>query len=314
MESSIGADPPTPSLLRANLATLSMALIWALNFSIAKDALSSISPLAFNALRFPLAALVVTAGMVRRVGFRLPAKEDRIKLLLLGLLSNVAYQLLFIYGLAFTRAGTASVLLSGTPIVTALLSAMIGHEHVSGRVWIGAMATVVGIVLVVIGSPAPAAGESAFVGDVLLIAATFAWAIYTVAARNLIRKYGALPVTAWTLWAGTFFVVMLGLPALRAANVGGIAARGWFAIIYAGALSIGVAYVLWSYGVRHLGPTKTATYSNLVPVFALAAAWLLIDERPAPAQIAGALIIIAGVTAAQLRRRAPAVLPRVPTP
>jgi drug/metabolite transporter (DMT)-like permease len=82
---------------------------------------------------------------------------------------------------------------------------------------------------------------------------------------------------------------------------------------YAGALSVGVAYILWSYGVRHLGNTRTATYSNLVPVIAVAVAWLWLGERPGADQLLGATIIIAGVMLAQTRdrQRAPAP-PRAP--
>jgi drug/metabolite transporter (DMT)-like permease len=300
--------------LRAHVALLAMALIWALNFSIAKDALATIPPLAFNALRFPLAAIVVTAGMVNRPGPRLPARRDLLPVILLGLLSNVVYQLFFIFGLENTRAGTASVLLSGTPIVTAVLSAAIGQESIGPRIWIGVIATVVGIVCVVAGSPPAETGGNAMLGNGLLVGATLMWALYSVAARSLIRRYGALAVTTWTLWSGTAAVVVIGVPALSRLDTAAIGARGWLAIAYAGALSIGVAYVLWSYGVGHLGPTRTATYSNLVPVLALAGAWLMLGETPSAFQVLGALVIIAGVTAAQFRRPAIVLPPRTSVP
>jgi drug/metabolite transporter (DMT)-like permease len=295
-------------------ALLAMALIWALNFSIAKDALARVPPLAFNALRFPFAAAVVTLAMVRRTGIALPDRRDWWRIVGLGLLGNVVYQLCFIFGLQFSRAGTASVLLAGTPIVTGLLSAAVGHEKIDGRVWIGATATVIGIAVVVL-SGATGAGEDRLLGNALMIVATFAWAAYSVASRPLIAKYGALPITAWTLWVGTTAIVLLGLREAAAVQPASLPVRDWFAVVYAGAFSIGVAYVLWSYGVRHLGTTRTATFSNLVPVFALAAAWLLLHERPSAGQTAGAAVIITGVTLAQLRLRRPVqAVPRSPAP
>ena len=68
-----------------------------------------------------------------------------------------------------------------------------------------------------------------------------------------------------------------------------------------GALSIGVAYLIWYYGVGIIGNTRTATYSNLVPVVALAAAWLHLGEVPSAGQIAGAGVILAGISLAQIR-------------
>jgi len=299
---------------RATIALLAMTVIWALNFSIAKDTLARITPLAFNALRFPFAAAVVTLAMVRRTGVRLPDPQDWFRIAALGLLANVVYQLCFIFGLENSRAGTASVLLAGTPIVTGLLSAAVGHERLSVRTWVGAAATVAGILLVVF-TGAAHAGEDTVLGNTLMIVATFAWASYSVASRSLIAKYGALPITMWTLWIGTAAIVLLGAREVSTMDLGAVMPRDWFAVVYAGAFSIGIAYVLWSYGVRHLGATRTATFSNLVPVFALAAAWAMLAERPSGGQVAGAGVIMAGVTLAQIRLRRPASpLPRSPAP
>jgi drug/metabolite transporter (DMT)-like permease len=288
--------------LRAHLALLVMVVIWAVNFSVAKEALAMVSPLAFNALRFLLAAVIVSVALRQQQTAVLPERADRLRVFLLGLLGNVLYQLFFVFGLANTRAGTASILLSGTPILTALLSAAAGHERVAGRVWIGVVAACGGIILVVTSGGLGARGET-LQGDLLLIGATLTWAIYSVGSRNLIRRYGAVPVTAWTLWAGTIGICVVGIPDVVALELRRVPLRAWLAIGYAGALSVGVAYMLWSYGVRQLGNTRTAAYSNLVPVLALAVAWLWLRERPAPGQLLGAAVIIGGVTLAQTSDR-----------
>ncbi len=294
------ASQPLPRQ-RANVALLSMALIWAINFSVSKDALFRVPPLAFNALRFPFAALVVTLALWRRGGFRLPAREDRLRIVLLGFLGNLIYQFFFVFGLSRSRAGTASLILAGTPMVTALLGAASGREHVTRRVWWGIAATVVGIGLVVARiSPEPGAGNSRL-GAFLMFAATLAWSVYSLGSRDLIRRYGSLPVTAWTLWSGTLAIVIAGVPSLASLDFGALAIRDWGAILYAGMMSIGVAYMLWSYGVRHLGATRTSAFSNVTPVLALLAAWLFLADRPTAAQIVGALVIIGGVSVAQSR-------------
>jgi len=311
-------DEPEPSasqILRANLALLAMSWIWALNFSIAKQALATVPPLAFNAMRFPLAVAVVSMALARRGRITLPAREDRPRVLLLGLVGNVLYQLLFIFGLDHSRAGTASVLLAGTPIVTALLAAAFGQERVTGRVWAGALATLAGIALVVAGTGGGGPEPQTLLGDVLLIAATVSWAAFAVGCRDLVRRYGALPVTAWTLWAGTIAIVLVGIPSTLRLDLAALRIEVWLAIVYAGAFSIGVAYMLWSYGLSQLGPTRTGIFSNLVPVFALAVAWLWLGEQPGTGQLLGAFTIIAGVTLAQGRERLPPPLPiRSPPP
>ena len=73
----------------------------------------------------------------------------------------------------------------------------------------------------------------------------------------------------------------------------------WAAVVYAGVLSIGVAYIIWYYGVEKLGNTRTSAYSNLTPVIALAVAWLWLGEVPTAAQVAGMVVILSGVSVAQ---------------
>lgn len=293
---------------RAQLLLVLMVIIWGINFPIAKAALAEISPLAFNALRFPLAALLVLITLLFGRGVILPAPPDRLRVLGLGILANVVYQNFFIFGLAQTRAGTASLLLAGTPILTALLSAAVGHERVGPRTWAGVLATFVGIALVVLLGGSTTGGHSTLLGDLFMVAASLSWAVYTVSSRSLIARYGSIQFTAWTLWVGTAGLFLLGLPDLFQLQFAAVSTGAWIGVVYAGAVSIGLAYLIWSYGVSQIGNTRTATYSNLVPVVALAAAWLQLGEIPTPGQLLGAAIILGGITLAQVGVR------RVPPP
>jgi drug/metabolite transporter (DMT)-like permease len=288
------------SHVRAHAALLLMVVIWAVNFSVSKVALQEVRPLAFNAVRFPMAAALLYFVLRSRGSRLLPARGDVPRVLALGLLGNLLYQMFFILGLDRTRAGNASLLLASTPILTALLSAGLGHERVRARVWFGVVATFAGILLVVLGGRAQLeTGQSTLTGDLLMFAASIAWAFYTVGSRPLIERYGALPVTAWTLWVGAIGLVVAGLPQTLRTDWQSVSLLTWVALVYAGLLSIGVAYAIWYYGVEQLGNTKTATYSNVVPVIAMAVAWLWLQEVPTAAQLAGTVIILSGVTIAQ---------------
>ena len=282
-----------------------MVTIWAVNFSVAKIALRHLSPLAFNGLRFPLACAALYVLLRRSGPVPVPARSDYARVIILGLLGNLVYQQFFIFGLNQTRAGTASLLLAGTPLITALFSATLGHERIRPRVWIGVCCTLIGISLVVLlGDRNAADSRGTLLGALLLLGASLSWAIYTVGSRKLVQRYGPVPVTAWTLWIGSFGVLLVGLPDLARAQLHRLPAGIWLAVLYAGVLSIGVAYLIWYNGVRELGNTRTATYSNLVPAVTLVVAWLWLRETPSAGQLAGAATIIGGVTLAQSRRAA----------
>jgi drug/metabolite transporter (DMT)-like permease len=162
------------------------------------------------------------------------------------------------------------------------------------------VATFAGILLVVLGSHARAGTEAGSItGDLIMFGASIAWAFYTVGSRPLIDRYGAVAVTAWTLWIGAAGLVLAGLPAVLNTDFARVSAWSWSAVIYAGVFSIGVAYIIWYYGVKQLGNTRTAAYSNVTPVIALAVAWLWLGETPSAAQLLGAAVIVGGVSVAQ---------------
>lgn len=279
-----------------------MAAFWAVNFSVVKYALEPLPPFAFNALRYPLAAVTVYLLLRRRGPIPLPRRADLGKIVTLGVIGNVLYQVLFILGMDRTRAGNASLLLAGAPIWTALLATAAGHERLTAATWAGIAATVVGMGMVVAGGPEGLNPRSAtFVGDVVLIASSVAWAIYTVAARGPIARYGSMAVTAWTLWIGTGFLVLIGVPDLVSLDRSGVGAGALAAVAYSGVFSIAAAYLLWYNGVRVLGSTRTATYGNVVPVLALAVAWLWLGEVPTLLQLGGAVVIIGGISLARQR-------------
>lgn len=284
--------------IRTDLGLLLVALIWGVNFPVLKAVLVEIEPLALNAVRFPLAALVLALVVPRRGGGPALRREDVPRILGLAVLGHVFYQLAFIWGIDGTLAGNASLLLATTPIWALILSVARGHEEAGPLLWAGIGVTVVGMALVVVGrGEALALGLDTLRGDLLMVGAAVLWAVYTVGGRRPVSRYGSLRLTAWTLWAGTPFVVALGIPQLRATDWGAVSTGAWVGTAYSGVFSIAVAYLIWYRGVRRLGTGRTAAYSNLVPVAALLVAWLWLGEVPTPLQLVGAAVILAGLTA-----------------
>src|SRR5690606_5010735 len=129
---------------------------------------------------------------------------------------NVIYQLFFIFGIDRTLAGNAALLLAGSPILTTVFASAIGQERVRPRVWAGVVGTFGGMALVVAGGSGVALGIDTLAGDLIMVAASVAWSTYTVGSKRPIDRYGAVPVTAWTLWIGTPFLFLLGAPDLLA--------------------------------------------------------------------------------------------------
>lgn len=299
--------------IATDLGLVAVAMIWGVNFSVVKVVLDELDPLALNALRFPLAALAL--GLALRIvpGPLLPERRDVPRVLLLGVVGNVLYQLCFIFGLDWTLAGNAGLLLATTPAWTLVLSRLAGHERLSVAGVGGVVGTLIGIGLVILGrGDAVALGSSTLAGDLLMLLAAILWASYTVAGSGPVGRYGALRLTTWALWTGTPVLVLMGVPSLVATDLGSVSAGAWIGVVYAGLLSIGLAYLLWYHGVRRLGNSRTALYSNLVPVMALVTAWLWLGEIPTALQLLGAVVILVGLTAARVAQSPGSSVPPSP--
>lgn len=280
--------------VRAELGLLGLVVIWSVNFSVLKVGLAAFEPYAFNALRFVLAAFFLTGALALRGGIPLPDREDVARVVGLGLLGHVIYQLLFINGMDLTRAGNAALMLATAPVYTALFSKLAGHERVGLVAGGGMVATMVGVAVVIGSGGGPLSFSSnTLVGDLLVMGAAVLWAAYTVGARKIVRKYSALILLVWTLWIGAACLVVIGAPQLLAMESAPGAA--WAAVAYAGVLGIAVGQLLWYRGVNLIGSTRTAVYQNVVPLGAIAVAWVWLDEVPNAGQLAGALVVVGGV-------------------
>ena len=276
-----------------------LVVIWGVNFPIIKVALEQVPPLGFNALRFPMASLSIGALLLLAGKMGLPDRKDALRVIALGILGNVGYQYFFIMGVAGTTAGNASVILATVPAWTAILSTAVGHEKLPGKVWLGVAGAMVGMLLVVTGGQGLAFSFATLRGDLLMVGAALTWTVYTVGAKTMIGRYGAMRVTAWTLWVGTLGIVPMGLPSLRTVDLGDLTFGAWIAVIYAGVFAISIAYALWNRGVNRIGNSRTAIYQNAVPVVAIVTAWITLGERPGPLQSTGALLILSSVSLAR---------------
>lgn len=270
-----------------------MICIWGLNFAVAKRALATFDPLAFNAVRYVLASAFVLVVLRRQGRLELPARVDWPRLLVLGIFGNAIYQLAFIVGLNLTTAGSGSLMLAVMPVFVLALDLWSGEKH-SMRAWIGAAGSIVGVALV---SRAALGieGTEALLGNLLIVLAAAFWALYTQGSRPLIRRYGAVRTTAWTLWTGAVIIFLMGIPSLIRQDWGAIDAVSWGGLVYSAFFSIGLAYLLWYRSVGRLGSSRTAIYSNLTPVVALAAGALWLGEAITPLSLLGAAMVIGGV-------------------
>jgi drug/metabolite transporter (DMT)-like permease len=277
-------------------------LFWGVNFSVVKFALAALPPLAFNGLRFVVAAtvmFVLAYGTGHRFKF---AKKHVLYMIGLGLLGNTAYQLFFVFGVNETTADNASLILATVPAWVALSGTLAGVDRVKAGGWLGVLLSLLGIGLIISGSDRQAEfqfGAATLRGDLLMLAATLCWSGYTLLSRPMLRQYSSAAVTSFTTLMGTIPLLLICAPTIIRLDWAEIPWSAWLALIISGTFGIALAYFFWNYGVSRLGSARTSLFSNLVPPIALLTAWLWLGETLTLQQGIGTLLALGGVILAR---------------
>ncbi len=294
IQPTVQPTPPT-KFSTTDLAMLVVVLIWGLNFVVVKATLAQIQPLVFNGIRFTLAALL-SAGVAHSRGLSLlpKARGDILPLILLGLGGHAVYQLAFVNGIDRTTASSSSLILATVPIWVALYGSLTGTERV-GRRWLGIILGFVGLVALIVGQDGFHLGSATLSGDLLILICAWGWAWYTVAQKPLLGRYAPLEITSITMLIGAPILVVAGLSQLPAQNWAGVTWAGWGGIFFSAVFGVALAYLIWSTAVQRIGNTRTAVYSNLIPVVATITAWLTLGEQMATVQLLGAAVVILGI-------------------
>lgn len=278
------------------------AAFWGANFNLAAPVLADMPPMEAAAGRFVLAALIMGAiTMVRGEGMVLlgTARRHGWRLGLIGVVGIAGFNILFFDAMRTTSAVNGALVMAANPLLTALLASVMLGERLPRRQITALPVAFLGVATVIIGGGS-AGGFSAGWGDLEMVGANLAWALYNVLARKLtpsgpqfvnvtvIMTAGALVLVAAALAGGTS-VTLPGLPA-------GVA------LLVMAVFGSVLAYLFWSIAITRLGAGRTALFLNLVPVFATIIASLG-GNPPNQGQLVGGVVVIAAVAYAMLPGR-----------
>jgi drug/metabolite transporter (DMT)-like permease len=288
------ATSARPGVWLTDLSLIFVAFVWGVNFSIVKFGTTLVAPLAYNGLRIALAAVVLSI-IVAAGRAPLPSGPTIAALLALGVLGNGIYQFLFIEGIAHTRASDAALVVAASPAFIAMIGRAKGIERISRRGSLGIALSIAGITLVVFGTSRGAEGRASLLGDALVLAGSLAWAFYTVMLKPYTHRVPGMQLSAFTMIGGALALLVVASPAIVHAPWASMPLVGWASVFFSGMLALVVAYYFWYRAVRIIGPTRTAMYSNLQPLFAVAMAWAMLGERPTIWQAVGAVTIMTGL-------------------
>jgi drug/metabolite transporter (DMT)-like permease len=269
-----------------------------------KRALQEIPALPLGLLRFASASILLALLLLRLRprGQRLPPRAAWKKIAFLSLMAVPLNQGFFLYGLQLSTAAHAALLYTLTPLFVLLLAQALIAEFPGWRTAAGTALALSGTVYVLLQRGLDLSRGPLF-GDLLLVIAVVAWAVYTAEGREVVAEHGALPTIAWTLIGGTLLYLPLGLaslvPAANRAEIVRASREAWWGLVYLTVVTSVIAYLLWYWALKHLAAARVAIFSNLQPLATAMLAHFFLGEHVTRGFVVGAVVVIAGVLLAQ---------------
>ncbi|MBM7856028.1 drug/metabolite transporter (DMT)-like permease [Desulfohalotomaculum tongense] len=284
-------------------ASIAVAVIFGLSFLFVKDALLYLHPFQLLGLRFALAALFLTLLAVCGV-IKLQVKVSHLPdLLKIAIWQPVLYFLCETYGIKFTSAAEAGIIISLVPMVVTVLAIFILGEKITVRQGACVSAAVAGVILMVLGGSAGETAQSQghLMGIFFLFGAVLAGGFFNVFSRKAAGEYSPVDITFIMMWLGALVFNAIGL--VQSYLTGQLA--DYFKavqhlpviadLLYLGVLSSVLGFFLLNYSLSHLPAARVAVFLNLIPVVAVLAAVLFCGEQLGIRQMAGGILILFGV-------------------
>ena len=270
---------------------------WTINYVVARKAPGVVGPYVLALGRWALAGALLSVVCWRELWIQRRAiLQTWPQHLVLGFLGMFVCGAWVYEGAHSTGAMNIALIYAAAPVLISLGSVLFLHEHVRQRQMLGIALALTGVVHVVVRGEWLALGQFRFVvGDLWIVAATIAWAVYA-----MLQKYWPSPLSstarlAVTCWGG---VLTLLVPALWEAVHGLAMQAGWmpWVLMVAAALGPGVvAYWIYNWSQRALGVSRVAVVFYLGPLWGALVAWGVLSEPPGWHHVAGAALILPGV-------------------
>jgi drug/metabolite transporter (DMT)-like permease len=284
------------SQTRAYGALLLIVALWGSYPATAKLALRDFSPFFLVTVRCLIASAFLVA-LLRRAGAPGDLGGAALRaFFVLGLAGIVVSTQLTYVAVALTTAGNAVILQCATPIVVALGARAYLGERLRTLQWVGVALSALGVLVVVTnGRLAALRPEDLRPGDFVVLLALTGWAAYTVYGKRVLVEHSPLLATTAAYVLGTLVLVPIAAvtaPFLPAPRLGSWVA--WTVVVYQALLGA-VAHIWWYRAVEVVGASRSAIFMNLQPVVGLALAGALLGERIGLWQVAGGVLVLAGV-------------------
>lgn len=277
------------------LKLICVALMWGGTFIAGRIVTAELSPTLSALLRFGFAAILLVLILLKSTGgFPHLSVQQHVYAILMGLTGVFAYNLFFFAALSRIEAGRTALFVSLSPILTILAMRIFFQERLGRINYLGVCLALMGTLIVVSRGEFFAAFAQSFgTGEMMMCGAVLSWVIYTICFKQ--TQIPALTMTTYSLLWGTGFLLLSAWPELRSSGLMDISWSSWLSILYLGAFGTVLAFIWYAEAIHSIGASRTIIFNNLVPVFAVLLAFLILNEPITWSMLVGGSLSFVGV-------------------
>ena len=283
-------------------SALGAAFFWSFSFIWFKIAYLGYEPITVVIFRLAISAVLISiiALVLRR--FQMPTKKDIGLFVLMSFFEPFLYFIGESYGLMHISSTVAAVIVATIPLLSPIAAWFFYREKVRWMNAVGLLFSFVGVGMVVLNGSFRF--EAAPIGVGLEFMAVIAAISYSIVLRNLAGRYNTLTIIAWQNVIG----VIMFLPLWLLFEFNDFVSRPFHpqafrAIVFLAVFASTLGFVFFTQAIRHLGVNRSNTFINLIPVFVAILSFFILKESLGIQQIAGIVVVVAGLFLAQLRQR-----------
>jgi drug/metabolite transporter (DMT)-like permease len=276
---------------KAYIALIASVLFWGISYVGTKFALDGFSPLVLAFLRFAIAALLFGFFLLLRV--KLKASLDFHKKV-----AGIAFFLPGLYfifenfGIKYTSAAKASMIIAMVPVAVSLLSILLLGEKLTHRRILSLLLSLGGVYLLLLYGKTGGVSFQISLGDLLMFGAVFTAAAYMLLTRRLCTEYDPILVTAYQMIYGALFFTPFFIWQFTDTDWLAVSTEQWVALLVLALLSSVGAFLTYNYALKSVPASRASLFINIVPLVTVLASWLLLGEILQASQICGGLLVI----------------------
>lgn len=287
--------------MKSNLMLLFAAAIWGFGFVAQRLGMNYLEPFAFNSMRFLLGALSLVPLLWLLSRKSTPTANDHNSLkkppllkggLICGLVLFVAATLQQ-YGLFYTTAAKAGFITGLYLILVPMLGIFLRHKT-GMSIWVGAFLALTGLYLLSVND-----NFTMSLGDSLIFIGSLFWAFHILVIDHFSGRVDPIELSAMQFLICGLLSSGVSL-LIETPTINNILAC-WKPILFAGVVSVGIAYTLQVIAQKNANPSHAAIIMSLEAVFAAIGGVWLLDETLSPRAWFGCGLMLAGMLLSQVK-------------